>query len=66
MGKISQNEKTLMALSGINNLLTAIWEVIRDRIPALSNGKIPVDGTFWQSTQPVSIATSPAGLAYVC
>ena len=43
MGKISQNAKTLMALSNINNLLTAIWEVIRDRIPALSNGKIPVD-----------------------
>ncbi|MFM6871822.1 MAG: hypothetical protein ACKPKQ_17845 [Dolichospermum sp.] len=32
-----------MALSSINNLLAAIWEVIRDRIPALSNGKIPVD-----------------------
>ncbi|MFM6255040.1 MAG: hypothetical protein ACKPEQ_38910, partial [Dolichospermum sp.] len=32
-----------MALSDINNLLAAIWEVIRDRIPALSNGKIPVD-----------------------
>ena len=32
-----------MALSGINNLLTAIWEVIRDRIPVLSNGKIPVE-----------------------
>ena len=43
MGKISQNEKTLMALSSINNLLTAIWEVIRDHIPALSNGKIPVE-----------------------
>ena len=43
MGKISQNAKTLMALSSINNLLTAIWEVIRDRIPVLSNGKIPVD-----------------------
>ncbi|MFM8005487.1 MAG: hypothetical protein ACKO86_11215, partial [Dolichospermum sp.] len=43
LGKISQNAKTLMALSSINNLLAAIWEVIRDRIPALSNGKIPVD-----------------------
>ena len=32
-----------MALSNINSLLTAIWEGIRDRIPALSNGKIPVD-----------------------
>ena len=43
MGKISQNAKTFMALSSINNLLTAIWEVVRDRIPVLSNGKIPVD-----------------------
>jgi hypothetical protein len=52
---------------GVGNLgwLSAIWKLISDRIPALSNGKIPVDGTFWQSTQPVSIATSPAGLAYV-
>ncbi|MFM5925729.1 MAG: hypothetical protein ACKO9U_02485 [Dolichospermum sp.] len=32
-----------MALPDIKNLLAAIWEVIRDRIPALSNGKIPVD-----------------------
>jgi hypothetical protein len=54
LGKISQNEKTLMALSGINNLLTAIWEVIRDRIPVLSNGKIPVD-----------VASSTPGLAWV-
>ena len=96
MGKISQNTKILMALSSINNLLTAIWEVIRDRIPALSNGKIPVDvelsgvsislgdaplqianddsnpvpikdaggsitvdGTFWQTTQPISAASLP-------
>jgi hypothetical protein len=100
LGKISQNEKTFMALSDIKDLLSAIWGVTRDRIPVLSNGKIPVevgslnvtvgnasleiandvgnpvpindaggsitvDGTFWQSTQPVSIATSPAGLAYV-
>lgn len=29
------------------------------------DGKVPVDGTFWQATQPVSLATAPTGLAYV-
>jgi hypothetical protein len=60
LGKISQNEKTLMALSGINNLLTAIWEVIRDRIPVLSNGKIPVE----VGSLNISLITAPPGLTY--
>ena len=32
-----------MALSDIKDLLSAIWGVTRDRIPVLSNGKIPVE-----------------------
>jgi hypothetical protein len=35
--------KTFMALSDIKDLLSAIWGVTRDRIPVLSNGKIPVE-----------------------
>jgi hypothetical protein len=60
LGKISQNEKTLMALSGINNLLTAIWEVIRDRIPVLSNGKIPVEAglVVYESTATITRAAN--------
>ena len=46
-----------MALSDIKDLLSAIWGVTRDRIPVLSNGKIPVE-VF-------NIGTAPAGLAYV-
>ena len=51
---------------GVGNLgwLSAIWKLISDRIPALSGGRIPVDGTFWQATQPVSMAAAPVGLAY--
>jgi hypothetical protein len=41
-----------------------IFQLLSDRFPELVGGKIPVTGTFFQTTQPVSMATAPAGLAY--
>lgn len=55
-----------MPTGGVGNLgwLSAIWKLVSDRIPVLSNGKIPVDvasstpGLAWESTATITRAAN--------